>query len=158
MAEATGLKKYLVSDQNVLTEDEFDALTVEYINSDQTTRDGKLKKREYIMEKKKRENWSKAKRMMVNSIVSRTMFKRIGLCDTPKEMFELICRKYGRQKGSDLDGLINEIQTIKLRSMKTDPEDFFTEIDDLNDSIEKIDPQQVFNIVKIVNTYFDDSG
>jgi hypothetical protein len=130
MAEATGLKKYLVSDQIVLTEDEFDALSVEYINSDQTTRDGKLKKREYIMEKKKRDNWSKAKRMMVNSIVSRTMFKRIGLCDTPNEMFELICRKYGRQKGSDLDGLIKEIQTIKLRSMKPDPEDFFTKIDD----------------------------
>ena len=145
VAKASGLKKYLVANQTVLSDDEFDALVVNYINADRSTRDGKLIAREYESEKKKKDSWAKAEKLMVNSIVSSSMMKRLGLCESPKEMFECICKKYGRESNTDLDGLIKEIQSMKLRSMKTDPEDYFTEIDDLNDCIEKIDPNQVKN-------------
>ena len=125
VAKASGLKKYLVSNQTVLSDDEFDALVVNYINADRSTRDGKLIAREYESEKKKKDSWAKAEKLMVNSIVSSSMMKRLGLCKSPMEMFECICKKYGRESGTDLDGLIKEIQSMKLRSMKTDPEDFF---------------------------------
>ena len=112
IAKASGLKKYLTSDQVVLDEDEFDALTIKWLNSDKTTREGKLVKAEHDAEKKKRDDFAKAQKMMMNSVGSTTMIKRLGLLQTPKQMFEAICKKYGRESPADLNGLIEEIQTI----------------------------------------------
>ena len=107
VAKASGLKKYLVTNQTVLSDDEFDALLVNYINSDRSTREGKLLAREYESEKKKKDSWAKAEKLMVNSIVSNSMIKRLGLCASPKEMFECICKKYGRESGTELDACLD---------------------------------------------------
>ena len=142
-ADAGGFKKFLLTDQNVLSEDEIDTLNVDYINIDPAdVRGSKLAKKAWEDEKKKRKSAAKAKSMMTLSCSTNAASRKIGLCASPKAMFDALCEMYGRQNESDLTRLVQDIDDMKMKSMKENPDDFFTEIDELNDLIENIDTNQ----------------
>ena len=54
-------------------------------------------------------------------------------------MFEVLMKKYGMEEDEDLDELLDDFKNSKLKSRKTDPEDWYTDLDAINEQLEEID-------------------
>jgi hypothetical protein len=112
-ADAGGFKKFLLTNQNVLSKDEIDALNVDYINFDPSDARGtKLAKKAWEDEKKKRKCAAKAKSMMTLSCSMNAASRKIGLCESPKDMFNALCEMSGRQNESDPTSLVHDIDDM----------------------------------------------
>ena len=67
--------------------------------------------------------------------------KMLAKCKlNPKQMFDTICKKYGTEEDSDISDLLDDIKTCRLRGKKHDPDDWFAEIDQINEQLGEIDP------------------
>ena len=142
-AKAGRFERFLLEDVQVLNEDEIDDLNMAYIDANpDDSRATKLARKEWQDEKRKSKLAAKAEQMMINSCSSMAARRKLDTCTGAKAMFDALCQKYGRQNESDLTSLVEELDGIKIKTMKKNPDDFFSEIDQLNDLIDHIDPDQ----------------
>ena len=146
VADNLGIRKYLEEDVVVLSEDQIELLEDDVFNIDQIAEPlaYKTAKRKYVKEKEKRKKYLKAVKMMTSSVKNAAL-RKVQLCTTPKEKFEAICTRFGRQRGEDLGGLVEELQNFKFKKMSVDPDDYFTQMNELNEQISQIDPNQKKN-------------
>ena len=78
--------------------------------------------------------------MLTSSVRSRDL-KRLSKCGKdPKKMYDLLCNRYGKQEDTDLSELIEDFEACKLKGKKQDPDDWFTEMDEINGQLKEIDP------------------
>ena len=142
-ASASGLTKYLLTDQTVVTEDELDDLQAEWnaFNPRTEAQEYRIAQVEYKKAKKNREKWMKAIKLLTDSVTSNTL-RKMNEVDSPKEKFDIICLKYGRSQQKDLGVLKRELENFKIASMKTDPDNYFAEMSELNDQIRLIDADE----------------
>ena len=54
-------------------------------------------------------------------------------------MFDVLCKKYGSEEDKDLTDLLEDFKDCKLKSKKVDPEDWYAEIEQINEQLEEID-------------------
>ena len=146
VADNLGIRKYLEEDVVVLSEDQIEQLEDDVFDIDQNAEPlaYKIAKRKYIKEKEKRKKYLKAVKMMTSSVKNAAL-RKVQLCTTPKEKFEAICTRFGRQRGEDLGGLVSELQNFRFKKMSVDPDDYFTQMNELNEQISQIDPHQKKN-------------
>ena len=130
----------------MLSEDQIELLEDDVFNIDQIAEPlaYKTAKRKYVKEKEKRKKYLKAVKMMTSSVKNAAL-RKVQLCTTPKEKFEAICTRFCRQRGEDLGGLVDELQNFKFKKMSVDPDDYFTQMNELNEQISQIDPDQKRN-------------
>ena len=50
-------------------------------------------------------------------------------------MYNVLCKKYASKEDEDLTDLIDDFKDCKLKSKKVDPEDWYTEIDQINEQL-----------------------
>ena len=137
-ASSRGFDQFLVNNVPVKTQTELDTEEQAYINeTDEGQR--RIKKGQLSKMKRERKKSLAAAEMLTNSVRSKDL-KILAKCRlNPKAMFDAICKKYGSEEDSDLTDLIEDFKECKLKGKKHDPEDWFGELDEINEQLEKID-------------------
>ena len=138
MASSRGFEKYLSTSVPVNTEAEIDAKMAAYINE---TDDGarRVLKGELSQMKRARKKSLEAANMLTNSVRSKDL-KMLANCKSdPKKMFDKICKKYGSEEDTDLSDLLDDFNECGLKTKKMDPEDWYAELDQINEQLEGID-------------------
>ena len=137
-ASARGLDKFFTQNVTVKTETEVDTMETEYINE---TDDGKRRKLKGELNQMKRERRKSlaAAAMLTNSVKSKDL-KMLSSCKiNPKKLYDKICKKYGSEEDTDLTDLLDDFKESKLKSKKKDPEDWFSEIEQIKEQLDAID-------------------
>ena len=138
-ASTRGFEQYLLNDIPVKTQNEIDTAEQDYINE---ADNGQRRVKKGTMNKYKRERQKSlaTAEMLTNSVRFKDL-KILAKCKlNPKTMFEAICKKYGSEEDSNLTDLLDEFMECNLKGKKHDPEDWFRELDEINEQLEKIDP------------------
>ena len=137
-ASAKGFDQYLTSNIQVKTQAELDAKEIEMINeTDDDLR--RIKKGELIKLKRERKRSLAAAEILTSSVRSKDL-KTLAKCKlNPRAMFEVLCKKYGNGEDEDLTDLLDDFKECKLKSKKVDPEDWYAELDQINEQLEEID-------------------
>ena len=137
-ASSRGFEQFFLKSKTVKTQDEIDILETDYINEpDETQR--RIKKGELNKHKRERKKSLAAAAMLTSSVRSKDL-KILAKCKlNPKLMFDAICKKYGSEEDSDLTDLLDDFKECKLKGKRNDPEDWFGELDEINEQLEKID-------------------
>ena len=132
VASAKGYDHYLTTNVTVRTQTELDEKETEVINEiDDDVR--RVKKGELTKWKRERKRSLAAAEMLTTSVRSKDL-KMLAKCKlNPKLMFEVICKKYGSEEDEDLTDLLEDFKECKLKSKKTDPDDWFAELEMLNE-------------------------
>ena len=137
-ASSKGYDKFLTSSVAVKTEMEIDAKEVDYIN-EVDDKQRRIKKGELNKMKNERKKSLAAAQMLTSSVRSKDI-KMLASCKLdPKRMFDKICKKYGSEEDTDLSDLLNDFNECVLKSKKKDPEDWYAELDQINEQLEAID-------------------
>ena len=137
-AFSKGFEEYLLKNKSVKTQDEIDIKETSYINK---TDDVKRRVMKGELGKWKRERRrSLAAASMLTSSVRTKDLKMLAKCKLdPNKMFEMICKKYGTEEDSDLSDLLDDLKSCKLKGRKHDPEDWYAELDQVNELLGEID-------------------
>ena len=89
--------------------------------------------------KRNRKHSLEAAAMLTISVRSRDL-KMLSKCKlNPKMMFDKICKKYGTEEDTDLTDLLDDFNECKLKSKKKNPEDWFADIEQINEQLGDID-------------------
>ena len=138
VASAKGFDHYLTTNVAVKTQGDIDTKEIEVINeTDDDAR--RVKKGELTKWKRERKRSLAAAEMLTSSVRSKDL-KTLAKCKlNPKLMFDVLCKKYGSEEDEDLTDLLDDFKECKLRTKKTDPEDWYAELDQLNEQLEEID-------------------
>ena len=137
-ASARGFDQYFTKNLAVKTQDELDQQETDVINeTDDNQR--RVKKGELAKWKRERKRSLATAAMLTSSVRSKDL-KTLAKCKlNPKLMFEAICKKYGTEEDEDLTDLLDDFKDCKLKSRKTDPEDWYAELEQINEQLEEID-------------------
>ena len=137
-ASSKGFDKYLLNDVQVKTEAEIDTKETEYINeADDNVR--RVKKGELVQMKRERKKSLAAAAALTSSVRSKDL-KTLAKCKLdPKKMFDTICKKYGSEEDTDLSDLLDDFNDCTLKSKKCDPEDWYAELEQINEQLSEID-------------------
>ena len=77
---------------------------------------------------------------MLTSCVRNKDLKALAECKlNPFLMFEVLTKKYGSEEDEDLTDLHEDFKECKIKSKKVDPEDWFADLDMINEQLEGID-------------------
>ena len=77
---------------------------------------------------------------LITSNVRDKDLKQLAKCKlNPKAMFNVLSKKYENNEDEDIDDLLDDFKKCKLKSKKKDPEDWYTELDEINEQLEEID-------------------
>ena len=138
MASTRGLERFLLNDVPVDSEQEIEVKLNEYVNE---ADDDKRRKKKIV--------WSSAKKIRNKSLEAASMLtcsvrskdlKMIAKCkNNPFKMFEVIGSRYGSNEDSDLTELLDDFDNCKLDDKKTDPEDWFADLEQINEQLGDID-------------------
>ena len=137
-ASSRGFEQFLQKDMPVKTQDELDTIETNYINE---TDDAQRRKLKAELSKHKRERRrSLAAADLITSNVKDKDLKPLAKCKlNPKQMFDTLIKKYENNEDEDIDDLLEEFKECRLKSRKKDPEDWYVEIDELNEQLGEID-------------------
>ena len=137
-ASSKGFEKYLTSNVAVKTEAEIDQDEADYINEVDDHR-RRVKRGLLSQAKRTRKKSLAAAEMLTNSVRSKDL-KMLSKCKLdPKAMFDKICSKYGTEEDTDLSDLLEDFNECTLKSKKHDPEDWFGELEQINEQLNDID-------------------
>ena len=137
-ASSKGYDKYLTTSVAVKTDAEIDAKEVDYIN-EADDKQRRIKKGELHKMKSERKKSLAAAEMLTNSVRSKDL-KMLANCKLdPKKMFDKICKRYGSEEDTDLSDLLDDFNDCVLKSKRKDPEDWYAELDQINEQLEGID-------------------
>jgi len=79
--------------------------------------------------------------MMMLAMPSSMSAKLEDVRDDPFKMWTRICAKYDRMSNNQLPTLCKLFSKCKLKRTKTEPDDWFTELNMINEKINRIDPE-----------------
>jgi hypothetical protein len=137
LAAQQGYSRFLINDIQVPTEDE---LEVEWakVEAETDLNTQKQMKIRYLKMKSTRKLSTSASCMLMMAVPG-TMSKKLeSHMENPHAMYRTICSKYDKRGNNKLSNLCKELEKCKLRSVRTEPDDWFTNLSNLNDRIEKI--------------------
>ena len=137
-ASSKGYDKYLTLSVAIKTQAEIDAKEVEYIN-EPDEKDRRVKKGEWAQMKRERKKSLEAADMLISSVRSKDLKMLVKCKGDPKAMFERICKKYGTEEDTDLTDLLEDFNECVLKSKRHDPEDWYAELEQINEHLEEID-------------------
>ena len=138
MASSKGYERFLLEDVKIEEPDDIDLMEEDYIN--EVDEDRRRKKRNLWKKAKKlRKNSLEAAAMLTCSVMSKDL-KMIAKCNNnPYKMFEVVSKKYGKREDTDLTELLDDFENCKLKSRKDDPDDWFAELEQINEHLGEID-------------------
>ncbi len=137
LAAQQGYSRFLINDIQVATEDE---LEIEWakVEAETDVNTQKQMKIRYLKMKSTRKLSTSASCMLMMAVPG-TMSKKLEPhMENPHAMYITICSKYDKRGNNKLSNLCKELEKCKLRSVRTEPDDWFTNLTNLNDRIEKI--------------------
>ena len=138
LASSKGYERFLLEDVSVDSDNEIDNKEADYIN--ETDDDERRKKKVALSKAKKNKKKSLEAAAMLTCSVKSKDLKMIAKCkNNPFKMFEVICKKYGSREDSDLTELLDDFADCKLKSKKHDPDDWFAELEQVNEHLKEID-------------------
>ena len=103
------------------------------------TQKRRVLKGELVKDKRKRKRSLAAAELITNSVKEADLKKLVKCKLNPRLMFEVFVKKYGTEEDEDLDELLDDFKNSKLKSRKADPEDWYTDLDAINEQLEEID-------------------
>ena len=138
VASAKGFDQYITNNIAVKTQAELDLKETDMINeSNEDAR--RVMKGELTKWTRERNRSLKAAEMLTSSVQSKDL-KTLAKCKlNPYLMFETLCKKYGSEEDEDLTDLLDDFNDCKLKSKKNDPEDWYAELEMINEQLEEID-------------------
>jgi hypothetical protein len=137
LAAQQGYLRFLNNDVQVASEDDLEQEWIDVQNENDPDTRKKLKSR-YLKTKSTRKLSTSAACMLIMAVPG-TMSKKLESCDNnPYEMYKLICAKYDKKGNNKLSNLCQELEKCKLKNIKMEPDDWFTNLINLNERIEKI--------------------
>ncbi len=137
LAAQQGYLRFLNNDVQVASEDDLEQEWIDVQNENNPNTQKKLKSR-YLKTKSTRKLSTSAACMLIMAVPG-TMSKKLESCDNnPYEMYKLICAKYDKKGNNKLSNLCQELEKCKLKNIKMEPDDWFTNLINLNERIEKI--------------------
>ena len=138
IASAKGFDQYLTTNLPVKTQAELDNKELDMISevNDDVRR---VLKGELTKWKRERKRSLAAADMLTSSVRSKDL-KTLAKCKlNPKLMFDVLIKKYGSEEDEDLTDLLDDFKECTLKSKKSDPEDWFAELEQINEQLEDID-------------------
>jgi hypothetical protein len=136
LAAQQGYLRFLNNDVQVASEDDPEQEWIDVQNENDLDAQKKLKLR-YLKRKSTRKLSTSAACMLI-MVVPGTMLKKSESCNNnPYEMYKLICAKYDKKGNSKLSNLCQKLEKCKLKNIKVEPDDWFTNLVNLYDRIEK---------------------
>lgn len=139
LAAQQGYMRFLKSEVEVPTEEELETEWAKVEAESDPDAQKKLKTK-YLKKKSTRKLSTSASCMLMMSVPG-NMSKKLEPCmESPYTMFKIVCAKYDKKGNNKLSNLCKELEKCKLRNTKTEPDDWFTNLTNLNDRIEKISP------------------
>ena len=137
LAAQQGYKRFLMSEVEVPTEEELETEWSK-VEAEANVETQKKLKTKYLKLKSIRKLSTSASCMLMMSVPG-NMSKKLEPCmESPYTMFKIVCAKYDKKGNNKLSNLCKELEKCKLRSIKIEPDDWFTNLSNLNDRIEKI--------------------
>ena len=138
LASSKGYERFLLKTVKVPTEDKVNGKEQDYIQETDKTKAKQYKKELGLMKKERKKSLAAAA-MLTGSVRTKDL-KMLKKCkNDPRKMFEVISNKYGTKEDKDLTKLVDEFNECKLKSRKHDPEDWFAELDTVNEQLGEID-------------------
>ena len=137
LAGQQGYARFLNKDIKIKDEDDLEALYIDY----QAETDAKAKKTlktEYLKEKRNAKLSTTASCMLMLAMPASMSQKLEEVKHDPFKMWNKICEKYDKKNNNKLTSLCKEFTKLKLRKTKTDPDDWFTELNVVNEKIGRI--------------------
>ena len=140
VASSKGFEQYLTKDIAIKTQDELDNLETAFINKNDDAK-RRVMKGELAKYKRERKRSLAAAELITINVRNKDLKKMTKCKHDPKQMFKVLPKKDANKEDEDLDDLLDNFKICKLRSRKVDPEeDWFAELDEVNEQLEEIDP------------------
>ena len=138
LASSKGYERFLLENVKVYSEADIDKVVEDYLDEVDEKERRKLKNQVDKMKKERKKSLAAAA-LLTMSVKSKDL-KMLSKCKKdPKKMFDAIVKKYGTEEESDLAELMDDLKHCTLKSKSKDPEEWFAELDQINEQLGEID-------------------